>query len=127
MPARRLLLFLCFACLFVCCLAADPPAFRVVREGGVDQMNPIDAQLRRGMDWRHGAFTVVDGIGGGSPVFYSLDREGKLTDTAAFRNPEPTRMYHFSYDRQTDGTIVFSGQTETVPPSRISLPGLDLG
>ena len=78
-------------------------------------MNPIDAQLRRGMDWRHGAFTVVGGIGGGSPVFYSLDREDKLTDTAAFRNPEPTRMYHFSYDRQTDGTIVFSGQTETVP------------
>jgi len=111
-----------FALLFSCASAftwivakADAPGVHLVRKGGTDQINPIDEQLHRGMKWSHGAYIVMDAIGGEPPVFYSIDRDGTWTDTAHFRNPEPTRFYSFSYDREADGTIVFSGQTETAP------------
>ena len=94
---------------------ADAPGAHLVRKGDTDQINSIDEQLHRGMKWSHGAYLVMDAIGGKPPVFYSIDRDGTWTTTAHFQNPEPTQFYAFSYDRETDGTIVFSGQTETAP------------
>ncbi len=119
---RFVLLFSCVSVFTWIVAKADAPGFRLVRQGGTDEVNPIDEQLHRSMKWSHGAYLVMDEIGGEPPVFYSLDRDGTWTGTAPFRNPEPIRFYSFNYDRETNGTIVFSGQTETAP--RVESPFL---
>jgi len=116
MPFNRFALMLSCAALSTWIAAkADAPCVQLVREGGTDQINSIDEQLSRSVKWSHGAYFFMDAIGGNPPVFYSLDRDGTWTDTAQFHNPEPTRFYTFTYDRESNGNIVFSGETETAP------------
>lgn len=92
---------------------ADSPGFRLVRQDGTDQINPIRSNLN--MKWSHGAYIAMDWTAAQPPVFYTVDRDGAWTETARFQNPEPTRFYTSTYDRQSNGTIVFSGQTESAP------------
>jgi len=94
---------------------ADEAGIHLVRQGGTDRINSLDDQLSLVMKWSHGGYLVVDQVAGSPPVFYSLDRDGIWTATAQFRNPDPTRFSMSAWDRQSDGTIVFSGQTETSP------------
>ncbi len=112
---RFVLLFSC-ASIFTWIIAkADAPGVHLVWQSGTDQINPIDDQLSRGMKWSHGAYFFMDEVGGKPPTFYSLDRDGTWTDTAQFQNPEAVGFYSFDYDRESNGTIVFSGETETAP------------
>ena len=94
---------------------AEAPGLHLVRQASNDHLNPIDEQLRQAMKWSHGGYVLMDRGGGRPPVFYTLDRDGNLTDTAQFQNPEPTRFASYSYDRQSNGTVVFSGATYTDP------------
>ena len=89
---RFVLLFACVSVFTWIIARADAPGVHLVRQGGTDQINPIDEQLRRGMKWSHGAYFFMDGISGKPPVFYTLDLDGRWTDTAQFQNPEPTRF-----------------------------------
>ncbi len=106
-----------FAVLFICAsvftwfvVQADAPVFHLVRQGGTEQINEINHHFF--MKWSHGAYFAMDQIAAGPIVFFTVDRDGEWTSTAQFQNPEGIRWYVFEYDRQTDGTIVFSGQTE---------------
>jgi hypothetical protein len=112
---RFVLLSSCVTVLTWIVAKADVPGIHLVRQGGTDHINSIDEQLRRQMTWSHGAYVFMDEVAGQPPVFYTLDRNGTWTDTAHFVNPEPTQFSAFSYDREADGTIVFSGQTSTAP------------
>ncbi len=111
MSVKRFVLLLSCVSVFTWIVAkADAPSIHLVRQGDTRQIDPIDDQLGRMMKWRHGAYLVMDTVGGKPPVFYTLDRDGTWTDTVQFRNPEPTRLYVSKYDRESDGTIVFSGR-----------------
>ncbi len=112
---RFVLLSSCVTVLTWIVAKADVPGIHLVRQGGTDKINSIDEQLSRRMKWSHGAYLFMDEVGGQPPAFYTLDRNGTWTDTAHFQNPEPTQFAVFSYDREADGTIVFSGQTEAAP------------
>ncbi len=112
---RFVLLSSCITVLTWIVAKADVPGIHLVRQGGTDQINPIDEPFRLGMKWSHGAYLFMDEVQGQPPVFYTLDRNGTWTDTAHFENPEPTDFGVFSFDREADGTIVFSGQTSTAP------------
>jgi hypothetical protein len=122
MSKRLVLLSLCIAALTWIAAKADVAGIRLLRLGGTEDINPIDEQLSRGMKWSHGAYFVMDCVAGQPPVFYSLDRSGTWTDTAHFQNSEPTQFGVFSSDRESDGTIVFSGETWTAP--RVASPFL---
>lgn len=116
MALKRFVLSLLFVSIFTWIIvAADIPPVHLIRQSGTTRINPIDEQLHRGMQWSHGAYVVEDNIAGQPPVFYTLNRDGDWITTARFQNPEATLFYTFTYDRETDGTIVFSGQTETAP------------
>ena len=112
---RFVLLFSCVSIFSWIVAKADAPGIHLVRQGGTNQINPIDEQLSRGMKWSHGAYLFLDEIGGKPPAFYSLDRDGTWTNTAQFQDSEAAQFYSFDYDRETSGTIVFSGETETRP------------
>ena len=112
---RLTLAFSCFSVFAWIIAKADQPAIHLVRQRGVNLINPLDENFGRLMKWSHGAYLFADALNGQRPVFYSLDAEGTLTSTAKFDNPDPTRFDTFCWDRQSDGTIVFSGQTETAP------------
>lgn len=107
---RFALLFICFSVFAWFLAQAGAPGLDLVRQGGTNQINEINEHLF--MRWSHGAYLAMDGLAGGPYVFYTVGRDGEWTHTAQFRNPEGTRFYVFAYDRQSDGTIVFSGQTE---------------
>ena len=94
---------------------ADAPSVLLVRQASNDHINPIDEQLHRAMTWSHGGYLLMDSLSDQPPVFYTLDRDGNWTDTAQFQNPEATLFATYGYDRQSDGTVVFSGATYTDP------------
>ncbi len=122
MSKRLVLLSFCIAALTWIAVRADVAGIRLLRLGGTEDINAIDEQLHRGMKWSHGGYFVMDCVAGQPPVFYSLDRSGIWTDTAHFQNSEPTQFGVFSSDRESDGTIVFSGETWTAP--RVASPFL---
>ncbi len=107
------LMFSCASALTWIVAKADGPGIHLVRQSSTDRIDEINGHWV--YRWRCGAYLLIDGMGGMPPVFYTLNREGRWTDTAQFRNPESTNFYTFDYDREADGTIVFSGQTETEP------------
>lgn len=116
MSFKRFVLFFSCVSIFTGIIAkVDARDVHLVRQGDTDQINPIDEQLSRGMKWSHGAYFFMDETGGKPPTFYSLDRDGTWTNTAHFENSQPFQFYSFDYDRENDGTIVFSGETETAP------------
>lgn len=115
MLKRLVLLSFCIAALTWMAAEADVAGIRLLRIGGTENINAIDEQLHRGMKWSHGAYLVMDKIAGQPPAFYSLDRSGIWTNTAHFQNSELTQFGVFSYDRESDGTIVFSGETWIAP------------
>ena len=120
--ARFVFLFSCLVVSNLCGANADAPGVHLVRQAGNDHINALDEQFHRRMKWSHGGYLVMDRIGGQPPVFYSLDRDGNWNNTAQVQNPEPAQFYVYSYDRQSNGTIVFSGATETAP--RVLFPFL---
>ncbi len=109
-----------FSLLFValvahtCGFAADQvPRFELVRQGLPESINSVGDGFGRFTKWAHGAYVVMDWIGGEGPLFYTHDREGLRTQTAKVNNPDTGYMYVFHYDRESNGTIVFTGQIET--------------
>lgn len=107
-----MLLFACVSISTWVIARADAQSVQLTRQGGTDQINPLDEQLSRFMKWSHGGFFIADGLSGEPPIFYSLDRDGRWTDMARFRDEAgPTWFDVFDEDRETNGTIVFSGQT----------------
>jgi hypothetical protein len=122
MTLKRFILSIsCLSIVSLIAAKADVEGFRLVQQGGTSKVNPLHNQIRRVMKWSNGGYLVADPMGG-TPIFYSLDREGTWKSTAEFKNPEPTRLYVSSWDRFGDGTIVFSGQSETAP--RVESPFL---
>jgi hypothetical protein len=122
MSKRLVLLSFCIAALTWIAAKADVAGIRLLRIGRTEDISAIDEQMHRGMKWSHGAYLVMDEIAGQPPIFYSVDRSGIWTDTARFENSEPTQFGVFSYDREADGTIVFSGETWIAP--RVASPFL---
>ena len=122
MLKRLVLSSLCIAALTWIAAKADVAGIRLLPLGGTSDINAIDEQLHRRMKWSHGAYFVMDEIAGQPTVFYSLDRNGIWTHTVHFQNPEPAQFGVFGYDRESDGTIVFSGETWTAP--RVASPFL---
>jgi len=94
--------------------AADQvPRFELVRQGGAESINSVGDQLGRFTKWAHGAYVVMDWMGGQGPLFYTHDRDGLRTQTAKIQNPDSGYIYVFGYDRESNGSIVFTGQIET--------------
>src|SRR3954454_11792762 len=96
-----------------CGFGADiPPHFNLVRQGGPQSINSVGDQLARFTKWAHGAYLVMDWVSGQGPLFYTHDKDGVRTQTAKVKNPDSGCMYVFGYDRQSNGSIVFTGQIE---------------
>lgn len=100
---------------------ANAPGISLLREsGGTDRIDPITGQLRRGLRWSHGGYFFVDGSTAQPPVFYTLNKEGALAASARFEYSGAGDFYVTSYDRMSDGTLVFAGMTSP-PASRVSV------
>lgn len=96
-------------------VAADAPGIHLVRDGGTDQIDPLNNQLRRGLNWSHGAYIFEDNLAGEPPMFYTLDRDGTWVHTARFEYSGAGRFLVYAFDRMSDGTVMFAGGIETAP------------
>lgn len=94
---------------------ADAPAFRFVRDGGTEWLDSTNEQFRAGIRWSHGAYFFANQVTGQPPMFYTVDRNGTLINSARFEYSDYDVFYPGPFDRMSDGTFVFAGMTESSP------------
>jgi hypothetical protein len=70
-------------------------------------LDPIAEQTHGVLKWRNGAFLYMDAAS--VPIFYTLDREGRLLSSATVEIPGAAQLWYSHFDRGADGSVVFTG------------------
>ncbi len=86
--------------------ASDVPGRQLKLQGNVN-LDPIAEQTHGVLKWRNGAFLYMDEAS--VPIFYTLDREGRLLSSATLEIPGASQVWGYHFDRGADGSVVFAG------------------